>query len=505
MISISKSITLSGGKAPYSYSWSSNFPCLTFNNQTGTTNKIVNTVLNFIDEPCIGNSDIKLTIVDKDGCSIVIPITVENPCANFDAGNINLEITINAQGKTRFIYTVTQIGGVPSYSYFWTFDQAIFTIAPDNNPNSNTLILELIPGMASPGLSTQTKVLIIDNKGCERESIYNYTFCLPQGLTNAYTWCNPNSNQPQIINVPLRQISANPCGIPINWESIEFVSPKGVTVTLANYSGNNAFVNIQINTGLITNLDNNIYWTVADSNGSRSVPTLLKITLVDCDGDDTLYVTPSVYTFPCTPTPPPSVFHIIDLDDPLNPYINSSCPIDWSTFTFIAGAGQTLINSTTLITPFATVILNLNHELVYEWTTNGNGTDLIQWQVCNTCNPIQCTNTVYNFFVLDCIQPPVAVNDTICVACNETILIDVLANDTGTINPNSIQITQSPTLGVASVVGGQIQYTANTFSQGTDILKYKVSGFDPNTQSNEATVTIDIVCAGASASINQCD
>jgi len=505
MITINKSITINGGKSPYTYNWSSNFPCLTFNSQSGTTNRIVNTLLSFEDEPCIANTNIQLTVLDKDGCSIVIPVSVENPCANFEAGPINLQITINAQGKTRFIYTVTQTGGVPSYSYYWTFDQGIFTIAPDNNPNSNTLILELLPGMASPGLNTQTKVLIVDNKGCERESIYNYVFCLPVGLINAYTWCRPNSNQPQTINIPLRQINANPCGIPIDWESIEFVSPRGVTPSLANYSGNSAFINIQINTGLIINLENDIYWTVADTNGSRSVPVLLRITLVDCEGDDTLFVTPSVYTFPCSPTPPPSVFHIIDLDDPLNPYINSPCPIDWSSFTFIAGAGQTLINPTTLTTPFATVILNLNHELIYEWITNGVGTDLIQWQVCNTCSPVQCTNTVYNFFVLDCIEAPVAVDDNICVACNETILIDVLANDTGTINPNTIQITQPPVLGIASVVNGQIQYTSNFFAQGTDTLKYVVSGFDPNTQSNEATVTIDIVCAGASRAINQCD
>lgn len=187
----------------------------------------------------------------------------------------------------------------------------------------------------------------------------------------------------------------------------------------------------------------------------------------------------------------------------LDTYINSNCPIDWSTFTFIANAGQTLVNPTTLTGLFGTATLDINHNLVYNWVTNSTNTEIIRWRVCNTCVPQECSNTGYNFYVLNGQPAPVAVNDSVCAICQEQVIFYPLLNDTGIYNPATLEITTAPLHGTDVVDNGTIIYTPILYT-GNDTIQYTISGYDSGTTSNTATITVQVKCPGNSVAITTC-
>lgn len=98
--------------------------------------------------------------------------------------------------------------------------------------------------------------------------------------------------------------------------------------------------------------------------------------------------------------------------------------------------------------------------------------------------------------------------DTICSVCGQPVEINILTNDQapGTpIQPSTAYLTTTPTKGTLStLVNGVITYTPGSGQTGTDTFKYKVknlSGID----SNEGTVTVNIVCAGGDNLVKLCN
>ena len=90
--------------------------------------------------------------------------------------------------------------------------------------------------------------------------------------------------------------------------------------------------------------------------------------------------------------------------------------------------------------------------------------------------------------------PPVAVNDSVSVAYNGSVVIDVLANDTdsdGTLS-TSVQIASGPTKGTAAANSdGTITYTCYPGSVGSDSFSYRC--YDDRGDSSQATVSVTIV------------
>lgn len=87
-------------------------------------------------------------------------------------------------------------------------------------------------------------------------------------------------------------------------------------------------------------------------------------------------------------------------------------------------------------------------------------------------------------------EPPVAVNDTAVLYENQSILIDVLQNDSDEKDLISgIVISQQGTKGIAVVENNKIRYTANTGQLGNDIVKYYITD-EWNQPSNIANIGI---------------
>jgi len=107
-----------------------------------------------------------------------------------------------------------------------------------------------------------------------------------------------------------------------------------------------------------------------------------------------------------------------------------------------------------------------------------------------------------------CVSAPTAVADSDEVECGQSVVIDVLANDTDAnsiINPSSVTLQTSPTLGTASVnTNGTITYTANAFTSGADSFTYTVKNIHGE-ESNAATVSVTVICAGRNSTASLCN
>jgi len=85
--------------------------------------------------------------------------------------------------------------------------------------------------------------------------------------------------------------------------------------------------------------------------------------------------------------------------------------------------------------------------------------------------------------------PPTAVADAATLHRHQKVRIPVLANDSGTLDPTTINIVQAPQFGTATVSpDGSVLYTHTTGSPATDSFTYRVNG--AGGQSQPATVTL---------------
>lgn len=93
------------------------------------------------------------------------------------------------------------------------------------------------------------------------------------------------------------------------------------------------------------------------------------------------------------------------------------------------------------------------------------------------------------------VQPaPVATNDLRTLSANQSVTLDVLANDTsngGTLDPASILITVAPVHGTAVITNGKAVYTPAQGYKGVDAFQYSVED-NLGTVSNVATVSLSV-------------
>jgi len=164
-----------------------------------------------------------------------------------------------------------------------------------------------------------------------------------------------------------------------------------------------------------------------------------------------------------------------------------------------ASSGQTLNVSSVAITTVpqhgTAIVDSANGSITYQPSSGYSGTDSFQYTVRDNLGAQSNKASVSVR-----IQPaPVAANDTATLQANQSVTINILANDTsagGTLNPASIKIVVPPTHGTAVVTSGDIKYTPTTGYSGLDTLQYSVQD-NLGTTSNVATVSIDVTAPPA--------
>ena len=159
-----------------------------------------------------------------------------------------------------------------------------------------------------------------------------------------------------------------------------------------------------------------------------------------------------------------------------------------------AANGTTAINPTT-------------GEITYTPNPGFAGTDTLTYTVDD--NQGATSNVATVSIVVQ--APPTAVDDSALTNRDESVVIDVVANDTdpdGSVDPTSVTIVDGASNGTTSVdpVTGQVTYTPNTGFLGDDSFTYTVADNDGKT-SNVATVSIRVnappTAADDSAQVNR--
>jgi hypothetical protein len=159
-----------------------------------------------------------------------------------------------------------------------------------------------------------------------------------------------------------------------------------------------------------------------------------------------------------------------------------------------AAAGQSLSVSSLTISsapPHGTTSVNsMNGSVTYQPASGYSGTDSFQYTVRDGLGALSNTASVSVR-----VQPaPVAANDTTTLQANQSVTINVLANDTssgGTLDIASIKVAVSPAHGTAVVMNGAVVYTPTTGYSGLDTFQYSVQD-NLGTTSNVATVSIEV-------------
>ncbi|WP_084555779.1 Ig-like domain-containing protein [Alkaliflexus imshenetskii] len=140
-----------------------------------------------------------------------------------------------------------------------------------------------------------------------------------------------------------------------------------------------------------------------------------------------------------------------------------------------------------------TIIILPNYNINYTPHVGFFGEDNAEYEICDKGHPLppQCSRATIHIFVAR--RSPLAVNDIAETNEDESVNIDILANDIDTdINPATVNIVIKPKNGTAVYLGnGIVKYTPNQDYNGTDFFTYTVRDFT-NLISNEARVDITI-------------
>jgi hypothetical protein len=448
----------------------------------------------FQNEACFDNAQITLVCQSNENCSLQSTFTISNPCA------VTVNIGVSELDGVPYGFTAVVNGGIPNFEFTWDFDQSIFTL---QRRAGQQLSVNVIPGVTLPE-TTPIRVYVTDSRGCSAEASVTYNFCIPSvdDVAEVLQCVTPVSQRgclgtmdAQAINVPFTATTCD--GSEIDWSTAVFNMPTGVCVepilrAAGQYSNRfNFYVRDNVTPGLLTGT-----WSVANDRGVRSFTANVSLLLGDCEETNPVVIADELHELTAADI---SLGNTIstDLEDG---YIVSEEEIDWSSFTFIAATGQTLVDQYELTATNGTATLDIDRNINYEVDTQNENVDLVQFQVATTSGAVSNTGRFY--YNYEPLPAPVTVADTDTIACGEPVTIDLIGNDTGDFNLNSLTITQEPSQGTYTLnPDGSINYLS--YGEGADQLKYVISSPD-GIVSNESEINITIQCAGNSVTHTIC-
>jgi hypothetical protein len=470
MITLTENVNIVGGTAPYHYVITSTCSNLNIVDPVGdTSDSVIPVTVEFTDEQQLTNckDSMTITVTDADDCTFTLPLIFTNPCED-----LQLIGGISEVGELRF--TVSPTGGNAPYTYTWVYPAGL-DIVGSNGDNG---ILELAYNANSPvPRPTTITVIVEDANGCSQTDSYVVGNCVPATTGKTATiYCVDGSYATDALTLLVK-----PCaGQTIDWDTLTFTGFFNTTTGLSEPSITvNNLGNGQIEvTSDSTNLTGASYqatWSVQTTSGIDSLTAVLNLIPSDCPE-----TSPSVEML--------DLFKQAECGDTTlsvnleNALVGDASLIDWSSYTTTSGPDKS----------GASVAFNAGTRvLTYTIGTEDTGVDKVDF----TLNTLAgATSGTISFLVdLDCDEAPVANDDTYTVDFNDTTTLNILSNDTGNINPDTITILTYPQEGNLSVVDGQLVYISDV-DEGVYTFTYKVNNTNGTNWSNIATGTITVGC-----------
>lgn len=466
MITIYKNIQVtSSTNFPMNFAWSSSSPCISFSEQQGVTaTGLIQAEIYFDNETCLTQQDVTLTITDSEGCTQSFAVTYTNPCQSLVLSPITKSDPFN--------YSVTATGGYGPVTYTWVYDGSLFTSTGQISAGSTGSISLQLTGSDIPP-STTISVTATDGNGCQETTTYVEQLCPPiansVGVLAQYSPFRDYTFQAPRLTPP-----AVACAFALDLSTLSFVAPSGVSV---EYSSGYIYI---YGTEAVANTTKNIAFTVKDIYGIESNQGTITVVFPSTEG----FVGPVVPSTIITANS--STIVGTEFTVPVGDMIYPPENVDWDTATVVTAATAGSVSYSAGKRQFKYTVSSL-----------ATPVDKFDWSIDDLDGNRSNTATVYvNYYVQGA---PTAVADTMCATCGGTSdFKDLTANDTGAIDPRTVTITQNPPgeEGYVSVSpDGTVAYSALADFEGSSIFKYKVANSDLD-YSNEATVTVTVVCAG---------
>jgi len=513
MITVTITKYIAGGIGPWNFSLSdlSGQDCISFSPASGTSDEFgkVQFQVSFPDDACRQASNIILTASSQDNCTQQFPITVNDPCESF----VVSPITVN---DFTFSVQATPVSG--TYEYSWNFDPQVFELTdPNADTNQPFISLSLVSPQTLPE-STPVSVTVENLSGCVEFTNIDYIFTRPLAYDlSTVMVCKPDGSREQ--NSLYLDVQSNR---DIDWSTLSFgptsanigithpfssLPPNSVLQLPGNWIKLTAPSTLAAGTYQIT-------YSVRDVLGVSSNSGTITIEVSACEAQAQIYFQDKTYQMDVDGK---LAGDTIDIDISQHPVPSES--INWNSLKFKDSGTQqsaTILgeaNGYDDVTTPNVVYYPAHKKITYELPVNaGPGIcDCFQFSMEDTAGNI--SNEPVYFVLLDFQSAPTASADTETVACNESVVIDLLANDNGNgadLDPNTIIITEQPSVGTLNLVGdGTVIYYAPEAYSGTVTFKYTVAnnnGGDSGETgtSAEATVTVQVICSGEDAVIVTC-
>lgn len=437
--------------------------------RTAQSGDVLAFVVQLQDSSCFENT---LTLfVEDDNCTKQFTFLPQDPC-----GGLNGTIAHTPDARNPYKFTLGIAGGQPPYSVDWGFDTSVFSL--QEPPTNNRLFLR----GSNPPETVLITAAITDSNGCESAAEFILNTCKPTlNPPNARLGCPP-VGRPKTFNFPLR--GSSPCvGATIDWSTLQI-------------SGG----------GLI--FENNGDGTV-DITGTTPGEVLVSATVSDSSGAESSVATFIVDVPQCAQSQNPVVFGeniVLDSSDSIgDTKVNAvqavgvgDDDIDWSTFTFVAAAGQTLNSASNLTSTNGTAeFICAGREIRFTIGTKNENVDLVQFEVQSKDGKL--TNRGKWYYDFENFQGATAADDTITLALGEKQVLDLAANDSGPFKLGSFEIVSGPANNLVTIdADGKAVITAQ--SEGSDSFDYRYRTPDGVLST---TATVSITAQSAGVPINQ--
>ena len=478
------------------YTITSNKSCITIDNASGsfngTTKKIYVTYY-LTDLDCFTSNLITINVTNDKACSNSFTDTLKNECNNLD-------VSIEQPNSNNLSFNAIVTGGKPPYLYNWIYGlEAQFSSNEPNTGFHSQKQLSLVwnhnpanilpPGYKNP---QGIRVRVQDSNGCISEALNYYTltcepfiasqsiaaqcFPLTTGDIRRFVLSLTNSGCGNLVNNPLVISYAGATQRSLGNNSYEITVPEFNTTSVV----------LPITVTNDKNIPSNTFNVTVTKTGTCKIKP-------DCAAGFILNeYTSNTKTLQFDN----SASSITDFVDFATDYI------DYSTFTFVASAGQVLTNATTLtITSKGVATFNAATRLItYTQTTANVSVIPIKWKVKNECDIFSQEFTLNINSVLS-VAPSVN-NITKTLFLGESLPTTV--TDTSSVTVTKFIIVSNPSVGNLSISStGIITYNPISYSATNQVVTLKPINQYGKSGAN-FTITYTILSPGIALPLTIC-
>lgn len=479
------SASIGGVEIPYTYTFSSENPLISFSNQTGSSSdSTLGTEINYPDEESITLYPIKLIVVSAKGCTTTKTFTLTSPCGSLSG----LNQTQSGYAVTRTVSSTS----CTSCSFKWFYDASVLTLENQSDaPFSSTATFKPVEGGNLPA-STIVTSIATDCSGCELSSFSNFIISTPSiwASNDIYLSCPDDTGT---YSDTLR-VWGNLSDTQIDWNTLD-VSYTGINVfnvsTQSSYADNSSLIRFYKFTKPAEDSTGTYTITVKDIYGVSTSVTG-KIFVKACSMIGNIIASSIIPTATNVPTTVSSGDTIVI---PVTAKVASIVKPDWNTAQVLATPVYASPSIAFRTTPEGEQVIDYEYAGV---------DDLFAWTLDdldgNTLAPSTVSVTALS-------APPVANTDNVAIVIGESEDFNVLANDTSAAGlvPGTLRIVTQSTSGGTAVANsdGTITYTSDVTDTGGTLVQYKVNDIYGQ-ESNVGSVIITRISAGNSNSTTLC-